>query len=140
MDLDFAATVAPVEFLTGGERRRGLELLVSEIEMVGAERAVVSESSPGDGKMLLPQAEKAAEAEHGVSDVPTELIDHEALDGADLLATRAPHRGAFDPVASDQIVRLARRRICLHRYLHQASDFCRRLRQLSLPALDEKTL
>jgi hypothetical protein len=54
VDLDFAAAVAPVEFLIGGERRRGLELLVGEIELVGAERAVVSESSLGDGKMLLP--------------------------------------------------------------------------------------
>src|SRR5262249_39577380 len=92
VDLDFPAAGAPIEILTGGERRRGLELLVGETELVGAERAVVSEPSPGDGKMLLPQPEKPAEAEHGVSDVPTELIDHEALDGADLLAIGAPHR------------------------------------------------
>src|SRR5262245_13995191 len=120
VDLDFAASVAPVEFFTSGERRRGLELLLGEIELVRAERAVVGKPCPRDGKMLLPHAEKAAEAEHGVSDIAAELIDHETLDGADLLTAGAAHRSAFDPVAGDQAVGLARRRIGLHNCLHQA--------------------
>src|SRR5262249_14440180 len=92
------------------------------IELVGAKRAVVGEPCPGDGKMLLSHAEKAAEAEHGVSNVPTELIDHKTLDGAGLLTAGAAHRGAFDPVARDQAVELAARRIALHGCLHHASN------------------
>src|SRR5262249_24348931 len=42
VNLDFAAAVAPVEVLVGGKRRRALQFLLGKIEMVGAERAIVS--------------------------------------------------------------------------------------------------
>src|SRR5262245_40589711 len=114
VNLDFAAAVAPVEVLAGGKRRRALQFLLGEIEMVGAERAIVSQARPGDRDMLLSHAEEAAEAEHRVSNVPAELIDHEALDGADLAAIGTADRGAFDPVAGNQAMGLARRRVGLH--------------------------
>src|SRR5262249_19193535 len=69
--------------------------------------------------MLLSHAKEAAEAEHRISDVPAELIDHEALDGADLAAIGTADRGAFDPVAGNQAMGLARRRVGLHSCLHQ---------------------
>src|SRR5215813_11853812 len=70
--------------------------------------------------MLLSHAKEAAEAEHRVSDVPAELIDHEALDGADLAAIGTADRGAFDPVAGNQAMGLASRRVGLHSCLHQS--------------------
>jgi len=33
-----------------------------------------------------------------------DLVDHQPLDVADLVAVRPPHSGAFDPVAGDQMV------------------------------------
>src|SRR5215813_11174573 len=120
VNLDFAAAVAPVEVLAGGKRRRALQLLLGEIEMVGTERAIVSQARPGDRDMLLSHAEEAAEAQHRVSNVPAELIDHEALDGADLAAIGTADRGAFDPVAGNQAMGLARRRVGLHGCLHQS--------------------
>src|SRR5215813_1906656 len=71
--------------------------------------------------MLLSHAKEAAEAEHRVSDVPAELIDHEALDGADLAAIGTADRGAFDPVAGNQAMGLASRRVGLHSCRHSAS-------------------
>src|SRR5262252_5636445 len=70
--------------------------------------------------MLLSHAKEAAEAEHRVSDVPAELIDHEALDGADLAAIGTADRGAFDPVAGNQAMGLASRRVGLHSCLHRS--------------------
>src|SRR6266436_7692062 len=64
VDLDFATAVAPVEVLPGGKRRRALQFLLGEIEMVSAERAIVSQARPGDRQMLLSHPEEAAEAKH----------------------------------------------------------------------------
>src|SRR5712691_5711478 len=102
VDLDLAAAVAPVELLAGGERRRPAYFLFGEIEMIGAERAIIRQPRPGNRRMLLSHAEQTAEAEHRIGDAAAVLIDHEALDGADLFAAGAADRGAFDPVAGDQ--------------------------------------
>ena len=56
--------------------------------------------------MLLSHPEKAAEAEHRVSDVAAEFIDHKALDGADLATVGTAHQGALDPVAGNQAMGL----------------------------------
>src|ERR1700751_5679925 len=106
VNLDFAAAVAPVEVLPGGKRRRALQFLLREIEMVSAERAIVSQTCPGDRQMLLSHPEEAAEAEHRVSNVAAELIDHKALDGDDLATVGTAHRGAFNPVAGNQAMGL----------------------------------
>src|SRR4029453_15058008 len=95
VDLDFA--VPPIEFLVRSIERRALQLLLAEIELVRAKRAVVGQPCPGNGKMLLSHTEEAAEAEHRVSNIAAELIDHESFDGADLLTAGTAHRGAFDP-------------------------------------------
>src|SRR5262245_4987153 len=118
VNLDFAAAVAPVKVLPGAKRRRALQFLLGEIEMIGAERAIVSQARPGNRDMLLSHAEETPEAEHRVSNVSAELIDHEALDGADLAAIGTPDRGAFDPVAGNQAMGLASRRVGLHGCLH----------------------
>src|SRR5206468_2632311 len=80
----------------------------------GAERAVIAQPRPGNRQMLLSHAEESAEAEHRIGDIAAELVDHEALDGADLVAIGAADRGAFDPVTGDQAVRLTGRCVGLH--------------------------
>src|SRR5262249_16627839 len=102
VNLDFAAAVAPVEIFPGAKRRRALQFLLGEIEMIGAKRTIVSQARPGDRDVLLSHAEEAAKAEHRVSNVSAEFIDHEALYGADLAAIGTADRGAFDPVAGNQ--------------------------------------
>src|SRR3981189_1682024 len=99
VNLDLAAAVAPIEFLAGCNRRRTAQFLVGEIEVVGPERAIVGQSRPRDRCVFLTAAEETAEAEHGMGDTPAELVDHQPLDGADLLAVGATDRRAFDPVA-----------------------------------------
>src|SRR5262245_65582383 len=77
VNLDFAAAVAPVEILSGAKRRRALQFLLGEIEVIGAKRTIVSQARPGDRAVLLSHAEEAAEAEHGVSNVAAGLSDHQ---------------------------------------------------------------
>src|SRR5262245_2575401 len=120
VNLDLAAAIPPIELLVGGKRGRGLQLVLGEIEMIGAEVTVVSQPGPRDGKMLLSDTEKAAETEHGVSNIAAELVDHQALDGADLLAAGTAHRSAFDAITGDETVRLGNRRIGLHGCLHHS--------------------
>src|SRR5882757_7988581 len=109
LNLDLPAAVAPIELLAGGDRRRLAQILIAEIEMIGTEHAIVDQPRPGNRRMLLSDAEKAAEAQHGVGDVAGELVDHQALDGADLLAAGTADRRAFHPVARDQAVGLRSR-------------------------------
>src|SRR5690349_2555419 len=53
VDVDFLAAIAPIEFLIGGERRRALELLVSDVDVISAERAIVFQPRPRDWQMLV---------------------------------------------------------------------------------------
>src|SRR5215475_10633338 len=64
VDLDLAAAVAPVELLIGSHRRCALQFRLGQVEMIGAEHAIVGQPRPGNRRMLLSHAEKAAEAEH----------------------------------------------------------------------------
>jgi hypothetical protein len=52
--------------------------------------------------MVVADAEKAAEAHHRIADLAGLLVDHDALDGADLVAVGAVDIGAFHLVAADQ--------------------------------------
>ena len=64
--------------------------------------------------MLLPHAEKAPETENGIGDIAAQLVDHQALNSADLLAAGAANRRAFHTVAGDQAVGLMRGYFGLH--------------------------
>src|SRR5260370_6661177 len=115
VDLDLAAAVAPIELLAGGNERRLAQFLVGEIEMIGTEHVIIGQPRPWYRRMLLSYAEEAAEAEHRIGDIAAELVDHQALDGADLLAVGTANRGAFDPVTCDQAVGLRGSRLALQR-------------------------
>jgi len=54
--------------------------------------------------VLLADAEEAAEGHHRIGHPSRELVDHQALDRADLDAVAVEHRGALDPVGGDQVM------------------------------------
>src|SRR5258708_33528914 len=94
MQLRFLRTIAPVEILVGAERRRALQLLILDVEFVGLESGAVAEPAPGQRNQIGSDAEKAAEAQHGVGYLAGDLVDHQPLDVADHVAVRPPHGGA----------------------------------------------
>ena len=57
--------------------------------------------------MIGAEAEKAAEAQHGVEDFPAGLIDHDPFDFADLLVLGAVYDFARLFIAVDQVLALA---------------------------------
>src|SRR5437899_1568324 len=59
---DFAVAIAPIEILIGRVGGRAGQLLVGEVELVGAERAVIGEPRPRDRQVLLAHSQEAAEA------------------------------------------------------------------------------
>src|SRR5262249_35080236 len=103
-DRDLVATIAPIECLIRVVVGRMTESFVGDIDQVGLPAGIVFQPLPWDGQMLASHSEKAAETQDRVSDLPADLVDHQALDVADLFAARPAHRRAFDPVARDQAV------------------------------------
>jgi hypothetical protein len=52
--------------------------------------------------LLLAQAQEAAERHHGIGNPAADLLDHQPLDRADLVAIRIVDGRALDPIALDQ--------------------------------------
>src|SRR5262245_38978851 len=90
--------------------------------------------------MLLSHPEEAAEAEHRVSNVAAELIDHKALDRPDLATIGTADRGAFDPVAGNEAMGLASRRVGLHGCLHCSFYVRQRVGRTALAGFCKQTL
>src|SRR5262245_65442891 len=61
--------------------------------------------------MIFANAQKATERHHRIRDLPADLVDHQSLDPADSAVISTVDSGAFDPVAGDQRVSLALRRV-----------------------------
>src|SRR5215204_1798997 len=104
MDLQLGAAVTPVEVLIGGAGRSATDLVVAQIDPISLQTAVVLQLFPGEWDVFLAHAEKAAETQDRIGDLAAQLVDHQALNGADLTAVWAPHHGALDPIAGDQAV------------------------------------
>src|SRR5882724_4159430 len=86
VDLDLFTAVAPVEVLVGPERRRALQFLFSQIELIGTERPLVVEPCPWNRQVLPSDPEKAAKAKHRVGNIAAMLVYHQALDRSELAA------------------------------------------------------
>src|SRR5262245_14013532 len=99
-----ALAIAPVELAARPVGRGLAQLLVGKIELVGFERRVVTQRIPGQRMIFLTHAQKAAEPHHRIGNLAADLVDHHALDLADLLAVGATHGRSFDPVARNQAV------------------------------------
>src|SRR5690348_12658218 len=101
------ADITPCLLIVVAVFRGAAKLLLGDAGTVSADPRVVFQGLPGQGIVVVAEAEEAAEAEHGIGHAPADLVDHHALDRADLVVVGTVHRGAFDLVAADQISELA---------------------------------
>src|SRR6516165_3493803 len=72
--------------------------------MIGFELSIVGEPRPRNWRMLLPQAEEASKAQHGIRHFSGKLVDHQTLDRPDLFAVGTAHGCSFHAIACDQTV------------------------------------
>src|SRR3954462_4628900 len=77
MQFGFLGAIAPVEILVGAERRRALQLLIVDVELVGFELRAVAKSSPRQRNQIGADAEKAAETQDGIGNSAGNLVDHQ---------------------------------------------------------------
>src|ERR1043166_607379 len=83
--VDLAALLgAPAPFLVRIVFRRALELAVADIDLVAAELGVVRQPRPRHWVVIVAHAQNAAEAHDGIGDLAGGLLQHDALDLADL--------------------------------------------------------
>src|SRR5215203_1046903 len=102
----------PVGLLAALEARRFLALEVGfrqAAQLVAAELGIEVERIPGQGHVILAEAEQAAGAHDDIADLAVELAEHQLADGAELLAVAVEDLSAFDPVGRDQRVPLGLR-------------------------------
>jgi hypothetical protein len=91
----------PVPILVLAKFRGVLELLFGDVDLIAAELLVVSEERPGDRVVICADSQNSAETHDGIG-LARELVDHEALDLADVLAVRIVDRSPLDLVVCDQ--------------------------------------
>src|SRR4030095_3937514 len=99
--------VAPIPPALVGVFGGAAKLVLGNAGDVAAQVGVVFQRLPGQRIMIVADAEQAAEAEHHVRHLAADLVDHDALDVADLFAVGPVDIRALDLVASDQAERLA---------------------------------
>src|SRR5690242_9204244 len=85
-DLLAAAAIGPIPGGAATVFRRGLELIVGDVDLVAAELLVVGQERPRHRIVILAETEETAEAHHRIRDLAADLVDHHPLDLADLLA------------------------------------------------------
>src|SRR5262249_23641261 len=107
--VDLAATRAifPVPAITC-VLRRTFELLLSNVGAVPTKAGVIGEGSPWDRIVVAADAEEAAKAEHGIGHLAAALVDHDALDGTNMLAMGVIDIRAFHFIAPDETSGLTR--------------------------------
>src|SRR6202022_554878 len=74
---------------------------------IAAKVGVVLQRLPGQGIIVIADAEKAAKAQNSIGDFATRFVDHDPLDGADLLIVRSINRSALHLVTANEISRLS---------------------------------
>src|SRR5262245_11032414 len=92
--------------------RRTLELLLSNVGAVPPQAGVIVEGGPGDRIVVAADAEEAAKAEHSIGHLAAALVDHDALDGTNMLAMGVIDIRAFYFIATDETNGLSR--FCCH--------------------------
>src|SRR6185312_3793407 len=105
--LAIAGGVAPVPVAFAAISGRTAQLVLGDAGAVAAKPCIVFQRLPGQGIVIVAEPEETAEAEHGVGHPAADLVDHDALDRADLALVRTIDGGALDLVAADQIAELA---------------------------------
>ena len=85
-----------------GELGRIPQLVLRDAGLVAVESHLVVQLLPRDRMEFVAQAQEAAERGHGISDMAADLLDHETLDGPDMLPAHVVDGGAFDMIALDE--------------------------------------
>src|SRR4029453_16784343 len=81
---------------------RPLELLLRNGGAVPPQAGVIAERGPGDRIVVGTDPQEAAKAQHGIGDLATALVDHDALDGPHMLALAVIDIRAFHFIAADE--------------------------------------
>ncbi len=76
--------------------------MFGDVDLIAAELLVVSEERPGDRVVICADSQNSAETHDGIGHLARELVDHETLDLADVLAVRIIDRSPLDLVVCDQ--------------------------------------
>src|SRR4051812_2400857 len=103
IDRPRARRVRPVPAVVVAVPRGSFELLLGYSGAVAAQSCVVFQRLPGQRVVLVAHAQKPAEAQDRVGNLAADLVDHDPLDGSDLLIVRTINRGSLDLVTADQI-------------------------------------
>src|SRR6185437_398766 len=84
----------PIPAVLGSVFGRAVELVRSDAGTVAANAGIVFQGVPGQRIVVVANSEESAESQDGVRHAPARLLNHDALDGSDLLIVGAVHRGA----------------------------------------------
>jgi len=103
-DLNFIGPIAPVKLFSGREGRCSAKLLFGNLKFIGTMFRIVFQRSPWNGKVFLTEAKETAEAQNCIGNLAGQLVDHQALDHADLFARWSADRRTLDAIACNQIV------------------------------------
>src|ERR671911_1287142 len=87
--------------------RSAPELLLRDVGPITAQTRVVPKLVPRNGVLVRADRQKSTERHDGVGDAAAHLLDHQPLDGANVLPVRIVDGRAFHPVTLDP--RLGRR-------------------------------
>src|SRR5215475_8364903 len=111
--VDLAATraIVPVP-ITACVLWRTFELLLRKGGAVPPQAGVIREGLPGERIVVAADAQEAAKAEHSIRHLAAALVDHDALDGSNMLAFGVIDIRAFHFIAPDETSSLSR--FCCH--------------------------
>src|SRR4030095_2554055 len=101
--VDPAATLAIVPVPTIARvLLRTVEPLLGDVGASPPKAGVIAEGCPRDRIVVVADAQEAAKAEHGIGHLAVSLVDHDTLDGTNLLSCGAIDIRAFNFVAADE--------------------------------------
>src|SRR5205814_10611049 len=113
-----ARAIAPVPVSLVVKSRSTAKLVLGHPGPVATEPGIVFQRLPGQRIMIVAEAQEAAETENRIGDPAADLVDHDALDRADLAVVGAIDGRTLDLIAADQIAGFtAVQFLSLHRHL-----------------------
>src|SRR4051794_40654092 len=116
--------VTPVPITPFAVFRRAFQFLGGDARDVPAELRVVFQRLPRQRIVVVTEAQKSAEAEHGVGHLAADLVDHHAFDRANFVAIGAIDRCSLDLVAADQPTHLVLVQFTLIQHLNSPLSLC----------------
>src|SRR4029077_8606457 len=103
VNLAFVGAVAPSWFGADVVRWSAFQLPLLEIDNVTAQIGVIFENRPGQGMILVSDAEKAAEGHDRISVFSRRLIDHQIMNRPEVVAGGVIHVRSLNLVRRDEV-------------------------------------